>query len=101
MAREKPPNRAPLTNNESECFFTKRPLNGLSRAILHFRGLGRRDIWQVRRLLETLEVPLQAVQFIEFVGANITEMIVIDSLKDQVIKRLAAVNVIHDPPSTL
>ena len=91
------PTRAPLTNSELECFFTKKPLNGLARAILYFRGLGRRDIWQVRRLFTTLEIPAQAVQFISFIGANVAELIVLDAHKDDVVKRLAAVNVTLDP----
>lgn len=86
-------NRTPLTNGELECFFTKRPLNGLARATLYFRGLGRHDIWKVRRLFVTLEIPPQAVQFISFIGASVTEMIVIDSFKEEVIRRLATVNV--------
>ena len=91
------PTRAPLTNSELECFFTKKPLNGLARAILYFRGLGRRDIWQVRRLFTTLEIPGQAVQFISFIGANVAELIVLESHKDDVVRRLAAVNVTLDP----
>lgn len=90
------PVKTPLTDSELECFFTKKPLNGLARAILYFRGLGRRDIWQVRRLFATLEIPAQAVQFISFIGANVAEMIVLDSLKDEVVTRLASVNVTVD-----
>ena len=87
------PSRAPLSDEEAECLLTKRPLNGMARAILYFRGLGSRDICQVRRLFATLEIPPQAIQYISLVEANVVELIVIQSYKEDIMRRLVFVNV--------
>jgi hypothetical protein len=67
------------------------------RSILHFRGLGRRSIHDVRCLLNKLGIPSPAVQFIQFVGAHITEMIILHRFKEDVVNKLATVKVRLDP----
>jgi hypothetical protein len=93
VIRRVPPSRAPLSDEEAECFSTKKPLKGMARAILYFRGLGRRDIWQIRRLSTTLEIPPEAIQYISLVEINVVELIVIHSYKEDIVRRLASVNV--------
>ena len=46
---------------------------------------------------ETLKIPRQAVQFISYIGANVAELIVVDSHKEDITRRLAAAGVQHDP----
>src|ERR1700731_1240039 len=47
-----------------------RPAGDLSRAILYFRGLGRRPIWEARQLFAKAGIAPQAIQFVSFIGAN-------------------------------
>lgn len=69
----------------------------ITRTLTYFRGLGRREVWQMRRLFKALGIPSQAVQFVSSIGANVTELIILDSFKGEVVKRLATVNVLLDP----
>jgi hypothetical protein len=69
----------------------------LSRAILYFRGFGRRPIWKARQLFVRLGIASQAIQFVSFIGANVAELILLDSFKEDVVRRLATVEVKHDP----
>ena len=72
------------------------PTSQASLTILYFRGLGRRDVWDVKCLFTALGIPSEAVQFVSFIGANVTELIVLDSLKDVVVKKLGERRVQHD-----
>ena len=76
------------------------PLNShdsITRTLTYFRGLGRREVWQMRHLFKTLGIPSPAVQFIQFVGAHITELIILDRFKDEVVNKLARVKIKLDP----
>lgn len=73
------------------------PITPTLRSILYVRGLGRRKIYQVRCLFTKLGIPPRAVQFIQFVGANVAELIVLNSLRGDVMEKLATVNVLRDP----
>lgn len=71
--------------------------SGLGRTILYFRGLDRRSVNQARQSLKTLGVPSQAVQFISFVGKEVAELIVLASLKEEVVAKLGAARITLDP----
>ena len=68
-----------------------------TRAFLFFRGLGRRQVWQVRCLLTSLGIVPKAVQHISFIGVNVLVLIILDSFKEEVIGCLARINLKHDP----
>lgn len=85
------------TLTERKSYASQSSQASLARTILYFRGLGRRDVWEVRQLFTTLGIPSQAVQFVSFIGANITELIVLASFKDDVVKKLATANLKLDP----
>lgn len=72
-------------------------ISSLGRSILYFRGLDSRNINQVRQLLKMSGVPSQAVQFISFVGEGVAELIVLASLKEEVVAKLGAARITLDP----
>lgn len=85
-------------NVQSEAsHLTDIPIPPILRSILYFRGLGRRKIRQVRYLLTKLGIPPRAVQFIQFVGTNVAELIVLNSSKKRIIRKLEKINVKFDP----
>ena len=67
------------------------------KTIIYFRGLGRRPIRQVHSLFEKLGIPARAVQFTSFIGANITELIVLNSFIKSIVSKLERLNVKFDP----
>jgi hypothetical protein len=86
----------PLRGGELERPPPSRPAGDLSRAILYFRGLGRRPIWEARQLFAKVGIAPQAIQFVSFIGANVAELILLGSFKEDVVRRLATMRVEHD-----
>lgn len=71
--------------------------SGLGRTILYFRGFERRSVNHVRQSFKTLGAPSQAVQLISFVGEGVAELIVLASLKEEVVTKLGAARITLDP----
>ena len=78
-----------MTEDEIERFFTKRPLNGVVRAIIYVSGTGRRPFWQLRKLFTTAAIEQHWVQHMSFIGNNVIELVVLNDKKQAVIDRLA------------
>ena len=93
LALPRVPSTTPFTDAELERFLAKRSSSGPSRAILYFRGLGRHEIRLVKRLFATLGIPSQAIQFVSYIGANVLELVILNSFREEVVGKLATVNI--------
>lgn len=85
--------KQPMTEEEVERFFTKRPLNGVMRAIIYVSGTGRRPFWQLRKFFTTAAVEQHWVQHMSFIGNNVLELVVLNDKKQTIVDRLAKWNV--------
>ena len=90
--------KQPMTEDEIERFFTRRPLNGVVRAIIYVSGTGRRPFWQLRKPFTTAAIEQHWVQHMSFIGNNVLELVVLKDKKQAVIDRLAKwhVNIVRD-----
>ena len=72
-------------------------LSGPSRTVLYLKGLAHHNLQKTRHFFTTLGIPSQAVELISFMGGEIVELIVLESFKEDLLRRLEKVNVKLDP----